>query len=138
VRVRLAQLGARLPPAVTAPLDGGLVSLLTGVLADPLVRRHHAGAWDALRAAGKTVRQWREARSWRPHRAFGLRLQPVLQETSATALHLIGDGSREPPGVPPPGAHFRFEALARRHARRLGCAGPTERYWLRLPTRDES
>ena len=139
VRVRLAQLGARLPPAVTAPLDGsGLVSLVTGVLGDPVVRRHQAGVWDAVRSAGRTVRQWREARSWRPHRAFGLRLQPILQETPAAALRLIDEGCRELPGVSPFGAADRLETLARRHARRLGCAGPTERYWLRLPTRDET
>ncbi len=139
VRVRLAQLGARLPPAVTAPLDGGgLLPLLTGVLADPFVGRHHASVWDALRCAGRLARQWREARSWRPHKAFGLRLQPVLQEMSEAAVRLIGDGCQDLPGASPFGTRARLETLARRHAGSLGCAGPTERYWLRLPDRGEN
>jgi LmbE family N-acetylglucosaminyl deacetylase len=139
VRVRLAQLGARLPPAVTTSQDGGgLLSLVVGKLVDPFARRHTQGVWDAVRCAVRVFRLWKETRAWRPHRAFGLRVQPVLQEMPEAALRILGEACEDLPGGSPFGSRKRLGQLAGRHARRLGCASPVERYWLRLPTPEEA
>jgi hypothetical protein len=77
VRVRLATIGAQLPPGAAAPKRAGVLRYVGGFL---WKLRERSGA-DALveRIALSRIfaRQWRAARAWRPQRAFGPRLQPV-------------------------------------------------------------
>ena len=136
VRNRLGQLGARLPPAVVSD-GGGFTRFVLRFSWDPFVRRHFEGWWDGLQCTRIAARQWRQARTWRPTKAFGPRLQPVLRPLSAEVLALLRDGCQELPGGSPFGSPSRFERLMRGYARRLGQAGPVERYWLLLPGKDD-
>jgi hypothetical protein len=139
VRLRLAALAARLPPALIDVGDrSGFVRHLHALLGLPVVRRNLRGLKDRLRCVWLEAAAWRRARGWQPRKAFGLRLQPVtdrhdpgtvseiLQVLSALgteAAHLTG----------PPRAARRMAAA---YARRLGWSESAERYWLLLPPRD--
>lgn len=140
VRIRLCQLAARLPPAAADVRDhAGLARVLLRFHRSPHVRAGLKGIVERFRATRKLAADWRAARGWRPLKAFGLRLQPVLQRATGSAF---GDalavlwrcessvnalfGSRE-----------RMLARAREHALRLGGEDYLERYWLLLPERIE-
>ncbi len=130
VRVRLGQLGARLPPAAAeAAVASRLAPFLLRFHIGPEYRGDLAGFGDRLRATGVATRQWRQGRKWHPLRALGPRLQPVLDTAGLDVLPRIrGLGAfRED----------RLEALAVRYARHLGSPRHTERYWLLLPSRDQ-
>lgn len=84
VRIRLGQLGARLPPAATGvPGRRGLSRFLLGVHLARHAPADFKGRIERLRCAGLAVRQWRETRGWRPQKAFGPRLQPVIHRTAS-------------------------------------------------------
>jgi LmbE family N-acetylglucosaminyl deacetylase len=128
VRVRLSQVGARLPPgAVEAADRAGLARLLVRFHVAPAFRGDLKGWGDRLRSAGLAARQWRESRAWHPLKGFGPRLQPVV-ETSA----------EPPPGITelmgPRSAVF--EKLGRAYSTAVGGAAYAERYWLLLPARE--
>lgn len=81
VWLRLGQLGAWLPPAAVHAAQGaGLARTLLRTPSAPCTpaRVEGMGEWARLRSNG--VREWWHARGWRPLKALGLRLQPVLQE----------------------------------------------------------
>jgi LmbE family N-acetylglucosaminyl deacetylase len=138
VRIRLAQLGARLPPATNASQDtGGLARFLLGFLADAHVRHHLSDAWDGLRCGWRAARQWRESRAWQPLKAFGLRLQPVLEDVPANTLEVLEAVCERLPQGSPFGTAAHHATLVSRHAARLGRAEAVERYWLLLPSRDD-
>ncbi len=125
VRLRLGDLGASLPPGAqhvppSPSLPGFLLRFGTaGYLAD------NGHRWsERLECVRPAVRSWRQARAWRPNKALGLRLQPVLQEPAAGAEAL--------------------RRLARETAGAAVCGGPEgpprhdgERYWLLLPQRED-
>lgn len=74
VRVRLANIGAQLPPGATSPRRAGLLRFVLGCL---WTLRDRGGLGERLALTGVAARQWRAARAWRPQRAFGPRVQPV-------------------------------------------------------------
>jgi hypothetical protein len=90
-----------------------------------------AGLLDRLRATGMATRQWRFGRNWRPLKALGPRLHPVVDAAPPAAVPAIRAVAT---------AGFPFDGMAKRYAKHLGSRGYAERYWLLLPSRhgDES
>lgn len=128
VRMRLGQLGARLPPAAAnAAARTSLARFLFRFHVGPAFRGDLGGVAGRLRATGMAARQWRLGRAWRPLKALGPRLQPVVDEAPADALSAIRKLAA---------AGARLEALATRYAKQLGTRGHAERYWLLLPSRE--
>jgi LmbE family N-acetylglucosaminyl deacetylase len=136
VRVRLGELGARLPPAasqVAAP--AGLARFLMRFHV-PAAYRGDLRSWaDALWAAPPAARQWRKARAWRPQRGFGPRLQPVVHTAEGEDLTAVRTLLAAQAGRPRRPAR-RVEKMAAAYARVLGRQAYAERYWLLLPPRD--
>lgn len=139
VRLRLAQLAVRLPPAITDIGDhANLVRHVRGFLASPVARASLRGRRERLRCLWLTAHAYRRARGWQPRKAFGPRLQPIVDSVDAAlaarineTLASLGDATRRLIGS---------QALVTRanaaYARRLGQAGTVERYWLLLPPRE--
>lgn len=83
VRLRLASIGAQLPPAAANSVDrAGKLRFLVRFLLASHVHRQGRGFADRLAGARAVARQWKGARSWRPLRALGPHLQPVEQDVA--------------------------------------------------------
>jgi LmbE family N-acetylglucosaminyl deacetylase len=133
VRLRLGLLGARLPAGAVGSAERS--SFLR------FLARHHRGArlrgegggWlDRLKAVRPAAARWREAGAWNPQKAFGPRLQPVVQRGDAEAAAFARQAvSALVPAAR--GAAARFEGLVASYTRRLGGGEHAERYWLLLP-----
>jgi hypothetical protein len=137
VRIRLAQLGARLPPAATRVTgEGGLLRLLIRTQTVPRLRDSANGIGARVEFGRRMTRRWFAARGWRPLRALGPRLQPLVFRPEAPSVA----GARAL--VSAVGARFgghlpdRLLALGADHARRLGGGEWAERFWLLLPQRE--
>jgi len=128
VRVRLSQVGARLPPGAVAAADrAGLARLLVRFHVAPTFRGDLKGWGDRLRSAGLAARQWRESRAWHPLKGLGPRLQPVVDaaaEPAPEVRELIGPRSAA------------LEKLGRAYSVAVGGQAYAERYWLLLPARE--
>lgn len=136
VRVRLGQLGARLPPAAAQAADPArLAPFLWRFHVAPSLRGDLKGWPERLRSTGLAARQWRQGRAWHPQRGFGPRLQPVVHSTESALL----DGVRQLQAAlaPATAAATRMARLSAAYARRLGGAEHAERFWLLLPPREE-
>lgn len=121
VRVRLAQIGARLPPAALDSADRApLLPFLLRFHVGPSSRGEIEGGRERLRSLPLAARFWREGRSWQPQRARGPRLQPVVWEPAGDAL-------------PVAAVDAHTDALAAAYGRRLRAGARAERYWLLLP-----
>ncbi len=128
LRVRLGQLGARLPPAAAdAPGPANLGAYILRFHLGPRFRGTQSSGWGRVRWAWTALREWRSGRSWHPLRALGPRVQPVTYATGAADLSRVRDleGAWGP----------RVAPLARRYAQRLAGSEHAERYWLLLPPR---
>jgi hypothetical protein len=122
VRVRLAQIGARLPPAAIDAADRApLLPFLLRFHVGPSSRGEIEGGRERLRSLPVAARFWREGRSWQPQRARGPRLQPIVWEPSGESL------------PPAPAVDPHTDALAAAYGRRLRAGAHAERYWLLLP-----
>jgi hypothetical protein len=83
VRLRLASIGARLPPASAHSVRrAGKLRFLVRFLLSSHVRRQARGMSDRVAGARAAARQWKAARAWRPTRAMGPHLQPFEQEVA--------------------------------------------------------
>jgi LmbE family N-acetylglucosaminyl deacetylase len=135
VRVRLGQLGARLPPAAAhaaePPPFGGY---LWRFHLPPLLRGDLRGWPERIRSTGLAARQWRQGRAWHPHKGFGPRLQPVVQEADGAGLEALRALQK---ALGAAAASPRVTRLAAAYTRRLGAKTHAERYWLLLPPREE-
>jgi len=139
VRMRLGQLAIHLPPASTEVGDHPwALRHLWGFMRAPVVRGHLKGFREWSRCLLRATKAWQRARRWQPRRAYGLRLQPMLDPIDALSsrtiegiLAQLGPAAARLTG--PPSAQMQAAAA---YARRLRQSGPVERYWLRLPTRD--
>lgn len=129
VRIRLAQMGARLPPAADVAEKAGVASYLLRFHLGPVFRGEVDGWQERLRATRTAARHWRAGRAWNPQRAWGPRLQPVVNVTEAADLAGVADlcASLDQGGLGP---------LASRYASRLSGGVHAERYWLLLPARE--
>ena len=134
VRLRLAQLGASLPAGVTRLPPSSPMRLVIGFLRAPHLSARFGGVGERLRTALALVREWKATRGWRPRRAFGLRIQPVLQEPHADAPRIVDFVKPRVPRLF--GSPKRMTSAVSRHRRTLGSAGSVERYWLLLPVRE--
>jgi LmbE family N-acetylglucosaminyl deacetylase len=136
VRVRLGQLGARLPPAAAQAADPvRLAPFLWRFHLAPSMRGDLKGWPERLRSTGLAARQWRQSRAWHPHKGFGPRLQPVVHPTEPSQLEDVRQlqAALAPANGPP----ARLARLSAAYARRLGGSEHAERYWLLLPPREE-
>jgi len=128
VRVRLSQVGARLPPAAVESADrAGLARFLVRFHVAPAFRGDLKGWGDRLRSAALAARQWRESRVWHPLKGFGPRLQPVVHaapELQAEVRELTGPLASS------------LERLGRSYSEAVGRSVYAERYWLLLPPRE--
>jgi LmbE family N-acetylglucosaminyl deacetylase len=136
VRMRLGELGARLPPAASQAAEpAGLARFLMRFHVPPAFRGDLRSWADVLWAAPPAARQWRKSRAWRPQKGFGPRLQPVVhaalgEDVSAVRALIAAQGGRPRRSV------RRVEKMAAAYARMLGCEAYAERYWLLLPPRE--
>lgn len=133
VRLRLAVLGVRLPPAsqLRSPRGYGLFALrlLTGLGVPPIFGgvRERSSLSSALKPS------FRDAADWDPLRALGPKLQPVIEpwadEDSAELFVLASELGLEGSL----GSKKAFQRRMARHAAGAGTRTPMERYWLSLP-----
>ncbi len=133
VGIRLAGLGARLPPATV--LRSGrkyatfAIRLVTGFGIPPIF----GGIKDRWRLS-KVVRPvFADAREWDPLRALGPKLQPVFEawrEKDTDELFALAAGLGESGGF---GSRKAFRRRLAGHAASAGKRAPFERYWLSLP-----
>jgi hypothetical protein len=137
VRIRLGQLGARLPPgAARVRARGGLLWFLLRFGFGRHVRRE-LGSLGYLRRVQVAVREWSAATQWQPQKALGLRLHPVIQAAPLEDFHAAL--ATMPSGIETSyGSEARAVREALGYARWLGRPGEyVERYWLLLPPREE-
>ncbi|HET7292637.1 MAG TPA: hypothetical protein VFM88_09440 [Vicinamibacteria bacterium] len=139
VRMRLGEMGARLPPgAGRVAREGGLARFLVRYNAVPHRRERWRGLGERVALTRLAAKAWWEARAWQPQKAFGVRVQPVVQE--AQDLDAVLESVRrfdERRGVRPRAVQ-RLMSLSAAYARRLGGRVWVERYWLLLPAREEA
>ncbi len=136
VRMRLGEMGARLPPgAVKVSREGGLARFLMRTQRLPYRRESWRGLSDRMALTRLAARAWWSARAWQPHKALGVRLQPLVQE--AESLDAVRESARrfDARRGAPARALDRLLALSATYARRLGGRDWVERYWLLLPAR---
>lgn len=140
VRTRLAMLGARLPPAAQHSAErASLVRHLWRVNEPRALRGEPLGLAGRISGLREAHRCFRLARPWKPLRALGPRLQPVLHmgdEESATRARAAAELLLPRDAKLRPRAAQRFNARAARAARRLGGIYHSERLWLFLPSND--
>ncbi len=133
VRLRLAGLGVRLPPAsqLRSPRRYGpfALRLLTGIGVPPIF----GGLRERSRLSSSVKALFREAADWDPQRALGPKLQPVIEpwaDRDSTDLFAfaadLGLDSRL-------GSKKAFRRRMARHAAGAGNQAAMERYWLSLP-----
>ena len=131
VRMRLGHLGARLPPgAADSADDTSLAAYLFRFHVGPSLRGDLT--WiDRARGVATAARHWRAARSWRPGKGLGPRLQPMVHTAPEGALvsvrEIVNAAARSSRSA------GRMAALAARYSRRLRAEGHAERLWLLLP-----
>jgi hypothetical protein len=140
VRTRLALMGARLPPgAARAAQRSGLLRHLWRATEPSRLRGDTEAMGSKLRTLAAARRRLRQARPWNPLRAFGPRLQPVLQmgddstqaRAEGIALALLPKDAKGRPR-----AAQRFNARAHALSKALGGVYHAERLWLFLPSGD--
>lgn len=123
VRVRLAQIGARLPPAAADVAEKAtLLRFMLRFHVGPSSRGEIRGGRERLRALPLAARFWRDGQSWQPQRSRGPRLQPVVWELAAST-HFASAPPRD----------RRTDGLESAYGRRLNAGAHAERYWLFLP-----
>jgi hypothetical protein len=138
VRIRLGEMGARLPPA--APRVEGEGSLVRFLLRLQTVPRFHGvvrGLSRRMRYTRLATRRWRDARLWRPQKALGPRLQPILYAADPSQVESVRALVRATAARFGSRRVARVLRLASDRARRLGGRGHVERYWLLLPLRED-
>jgi hypothetical protein len=134
VRLRLAQIAASLPPGASRVRGASLLRILLGFQRAPYLRGRLRKWSERFRTALALTRQWESSRAWRPQRAFGLRLQPLLQEVDPDAREMATVFASRFPRVF--GTAERLALATARYSRSLGHEAPMERYWLLLPQRE--
>jgi LmbE family N-acetylglucosaminyl deacetylase len=135
VRVRLGEMGARLPPVVRGAARGaGLLRFALLFPFSALARGDARRRAERVDAAFHAVGRWWAARAWNPAKAFGPLLQPMLQETDAELLDPVRTLRNDASPLRPEDRK-RYAVLERRYEASLGGAA-SERYWLMLPGRD--
>jgi hypothetical protein len=136
--LRLAGLGARLPPAIRVRSPRGYATfalrLVTGAGVPPIF----GGLRDRWRLSRSLKTAFQEAADWDPQRALGPKLQPVLEpwtDGDSTELFALAAQLGQEAGL---GSKKAFRRRMSRQAAATGNRTPIERYWLSLPGPAES
>ena len=134
VRLRLAGLGVRLPPASRLRAPGGYaffaLRLLTGIGVPPIF----GSPGERLRLSSSLRSSFRDAKHWDPQRALGPKLQPVIEPWSETESAGLFALAAELGLERRLGSRKAFGRRMARHAAGAGNRTPMERYWLSLPS----
>jgi hypothetical protein len=136
VRMRLGQLAIRLPPALTDVGDRSWgLRHVYGFMRSPVVRANLTGVREWARCLGLAWIAWHGARGWKPRKAFGLRVQPIVDPVDASLARESEEliASLGPAALRLIGSPQGLSRLASAYTRRLRQPGLVERYWLRLP-----
>lgn len=140
IRIRLGELGARLPPAAAdIGDDASLARVAFSHGRAPFLAAARLGLWERARATRRVAAAYRAARAWNPARALGLRVQPVVEAMDGADFEgvlglLAGAEARIAELF---GSRERLARDAGRYGRRLSSRAYAERYWLLLPPRDK-
>jgi hypothetical protein len=137
VRIRLAQMGARLPPAARVDGEAGFLRFQVRIQGVPRLRGSRSGLKRRVRTARSAARQWFASRAWRPLKALGPRLHPLVQGVDGASLDEVRELIRAASARLGASATQRFLSLSADRARRLHLDGHAERYWLLLPMPEE-
>jgi LmbE family N-acetylglucosaminyl deacetylase len=138
VRMRLGELGARLPPGAAELRDtASPVMTVLGWSRAPFLAGERLSALSRLRLLARVAARSLAARAWNPVRALGPRLQPVQEVLDrADFPGLVGVIAQAEPRLSALfGSRERLARDAERYARRLTVKPYVERYWLLLPQR---
>jgi hypothetical protein len=131
VRLRLGQVGVQLPPAAVRAARGpGAIRLALALLRAPHVREHARGPGERLACGLGALRAGLDARGWRPQRAFGPRVQPVIHDAAGPSA---APASADRDALC--GCSASTVDWADAYTRALGVPPGSERYWLLLPSR---
>jgi hypothetical protein len=133
VRLRLAGLGVRLPPATVlrSPRRYGAFALrlISGLGVPPIFGR----LGERARLSSSLKASFREASDWDPQRALGPKLQPVVEpwkEDDSEGLFALAEALGRAGQF---GSRKAFGRRMARHAAGGGHRTPMERHWLSLP-----
>ena len=138
VRIRLGEMGARLPPAASRVVgEGGLTRFLLRSHSVPRLRGGVKGIGRRLRYTRLAAQRWLGARAWRPQKALGPRLQPVVHVADPSRVEATRGLVRAVAARFGSKRAERVLKFATDQARRLGGRGHVERYWLLLPSRED-
>jgi len=136
VRIRLGQLGARLPPAAGGVVEEVRLARFLGSIQLPSRYRGELRGVERFRSLVPAARSWFDTRPWRPGKGLGLRIQPIIHrpgddelEVARELLQVIAPAGRSR------AVARRLDRLAAAYERRLG-GTLAERYWLVLPQRE--
>jgi hypothetical protein len=133
VLLRLAAMGARLPPASHFRSPRRYWSFALRVASGLGVPPIYGAFRDRFRLARSLKASFREAADWDPQRALGPKLQPVIEpwrdEDSTELFDLAAALGLDHPL----GSLKTFRRRMLRHAAGAGSRTPVERYWLSLP-----
>jgi hypothetical protein len=138
VRMRLGELGARLPPGAAELRDtASPVMTVLGWSRAPFLAAERLSTLSRLRLLAHIGARSIAARAWNPARALGPRLQPVQEELDGSDFQgLVGLMAQAEPRLSALfGSRARLTRDAERYARRLTVKPYVERYWLLLPER---
>lgn len=140
VHTRLAWLGARLPPAgVSAAPRVSLLRTLWRTSEPRRLREESGGLGAGLAHVSWARQRWRAARRWKPLRAFGPRLQPLLHSADEDTRQIAREIAcallaHDRKGRPRGGQ--RFNRRVDQATKSLGAVYHAERVWLFLPSGD--
>lgn len=137
--LRLGVLGARLPPAARVPREAGLAQAWLRQPRASMLACVPSRLLDRLRCLPAFTRRRREARRWRPQRALGPRLQPVLQPAHPAGQELATQAHAHWLDQAPRSGWTaaRLRAWAAGYERGLNGGVGAERLWLVLPEKGE-
>jgi LmbE family N-acetylglucosaminyl deacetylase len=138
IRIRLGQIGARLPPAAGSVEGARLMRYLLRFHLAPSYRGDLRGWAERARSTRLAARSWLETRRWHPQRGLGLRIQPVVHRPEGPDLDCareLRESFVQERGTRAGAAAHRLRGLGSAYAQRLG-GDHAERYWLLLPPRD--
>jgi hypothetical protein len=138
VRIRLGEMGARLPPAAARIAgEGGLLRFLYRLQTVPAPRGCAKGPLARVRSTGHAARRWLGTWAWRPLKALGPRLHPLIHVAEPSQVEAARVLVRAAAARMDSGSAERILKYSANQARRLGGQGHAERYWLLLPPRDD-
>jgi hypothetical protein len=129
-------MGARLPPAAARVAgEGGLLRFLLRLQMVPGLRNCAKGPVMRTRSTAHAARRWFGTWAWRPLKALGPRLHPLIHVADSSQVEAARSLVRAAAGRLDRRSVERILKYSANQAKRLGGEGHAERYWLLLPPR---